>query len=195
MAQSGALLSRPTWSIVNSFTLPILSDADGDGSPTLRSLITISLPIVIFLDTLLGENTVGKRARSLGEDQLNIFSSIESTLASLGVEGRPCLLRLICEMQENPIGRYTVIGEVLSVLLTPKRDLSDFLHDYIEAEEVGRQNQDCSNMYSKCPFSIINAIKNYNKYMQKYSTHEDRPSVKFLTPSVANSAHLPSDHI
>ena len=56
--------------------------------------------------------------RSLAHDQLEIFGSIERSLSSVGVEGRPCLLRFICEMHQRPIGRNSILGEVFDVVFS-----------------------------------------------------------------------------
>jgi hypothetical protein len=59
------------------------------------------------------------------------------------------------------MGKYSVIGEVLTVLLTPKRSVTDKLHDYLEAEETGRSIGDtgCEKKYDKCPISVFNLFK------------------------------------
>jgi len=59
------------------------------------------------------------------------------------------------------MGKYSVVGELLTVLLTPKRRVTDYLHDYIDAEETGRSLGDsgCEAKYSECPVSIFNIFK------------------------------------
>ncbi|XP_047481624.1 uncharacterized protein LOC125034027 [Penaeus chinensis] len=171
------ILSKPFWNVANTLVLPVLSDDNGDGIPKLRSLVSLSLPITIFLDSILGEPpSAAGGSRSLGEDQLNIFHSIEDSLASLGVDGRSCLLRLICELQGNAIGRYTVVGELLTLLFTPKRGINDFLHDYIEAEDAGRDGGDCASRYQACPFSLTGTLERYRRYMESVSSIEDKPA-------------------
>ncbi|XP_050698014.1 uncharacterized protein LOC126986157 isoform X3 [Eriocheir sinensis] len=119
MASPEVLLQRPFWSVANTLVLPIRSDEDGDGAPALRSIVSLSLPVTIFLDVLLGErSSSSSRSRSLGEDQAGIFRAVEASLAGVGVDGRACLLRLICHLQSRPIGQYTVVGEVLMLLFT-----------------------------------------------------------------------------
>ena len=61
---------------------------------------------------------VSGKGRSLAHDQLEIFGSIERSLSSVGVEGRPCLLRFICEMHQRPIGRNSILGEVFDVVFS-----------------------------------------------------------------------------
>ncbi|KAK2712411.1 uncharacterized protein LOC136025548 [Artemia franciscana] len=73
--------------------------------------------ISMLLETLFAIKQP-KRRRSIEGDQYQIFKSIESALAVMGVDGRSCLLRTICEMQKNPIGEMTMIGEIITALLT-----------------------------------------------------------------------------
>ncbi|XP_050698013.1 uncharacterized protein LOC126986157 isoform X2 [Eriocheir sinensis] len=158
MASPEVLLQRPFWSVANTLVLPIRSDEDGDGAPALRSIVSLSLPVTIFLDVLLGERSSSSRSRSLGEDQAGIFRAVEASLAGVGVDGRACLLRLICHLQSRPIGQYTVVGEVLMLLFTPKREAVDFLQDYQEAEMAGLDGGDCASLYPSCPFSLPPAL-------------------------------------
>jgi len=175
MSISEHILTRPFWEMQNSFTIPVVRESPTGRSEdrSLRSLVTFSLPITIFLDTIFAD--LEATGRSIEDDQLNIFNSIESSLSGIGVDGRSCLLRLICELQNNPIGQFTIIGELLSVLFTPKRGLNDFLHDYLEAEVAGRDGRDCANLYHTCPFSIMNAAQKYQQYAKGYSSAKDRP--------------------
>ena len=50
-------------------------------------------------------------------DQFQIYKSIEGILQTTGVDGKACLLRTICEIQSNELGKYSLIGELVTVLL------------------------------------------------------------------------------
>ena len=54
----------------------------------------------------------------MGGDQLSIFESLETSLRNAGLDGKACLLRTICEIQNQPINRYSLIGGILTALLT-----------------------------------------------------------------------------
>jgi hypothetical protein len=56
--------------------------------------------------------------RGFGYDQYQIYKSMEGILQATGIDGKACLLRTICEMQTNPIGEFTVVGEILTILLS-----------------------------------------------------------------------------
>ncbi|XP_065561390.1 uncharacterized protein LOC136027890 isoform X3 [Artemia franciscana] len=163
-------IQRPSWAIENEIRAPI----DSTVNPMFIYLANFSFlfRITILLDQLFATQDT-KSARSLEDDQLQIFRAVETALATMGVDGRSCLLRTICEIQKNPIGEMTIIGEVLTVLLTPKRGINDFLHDYLEAERLGQteeaSQETCGSYYPKCPMSLFNLFKSW-------STPEDKPA-------------------
>jgi hypothetical protein len=51
-------------------------------------------------------------------DQYQIYKSIEGALQVTGIDGKACLLRTICEVQRNQLGKFTLAGEFLTLLLT-----------------------------------------------------------------------------
>jgi hypothetical protein len=51
-------------------------------------------------------------------DQYQIFKSIEGALQIAGMDGKACLLRTICEIQRNQLAKYTLAGEIVTLLLT-----------------------------------------------------------------------------
>lgn len=63
----------------------------------------------------------GKRQVPLSEiHRLKLFRKIESFLEEIGAEnGKACLLRAICELNEFPFnaGRFGIFGEVLALVL------------------------------------------------------------------------------
>lgn len=93
-------------------------------------------------------------------DQLGLFNSIESSLRSLGLDGQSCLLRAICEINDSPAQDLTLIGEVITLLLTPRKSLKErrFLFEYLRAEDIGRTTGDCWRQYRTCPFSVVSIL-------------------------------------
>ncbi len=47
-----------------------------------------------------------------------LYEAAEDLLFKFGLDGKPCLLRAICEMHESPLLGYGFIGEVLELFLT-----------------------------------------------------------------------------
>ena len=39
-------------------------------------------------------------------------------MKELGVDGKACLLRTICELQESPVAEWTFVGELITHFLT-----------------------------------------------------------------------------
>ncbi|XP_069971360.1 uncharacterized protein [Penaeus vannamei] len=174
--QQRPILMSPRWTITNQVSLPTGSNSAPDRAARYIHAVQFLFIATLTLKDLFPPDEGSGGSRSLGEDQLNIFHSIEDSLASLGVDGRSCLLRLICELQGNAIGRYTVVGELLTLLFTPKRGMNDFLHDYIEAEDAGRDGGDCAARYQSCPFSLTGTLERYRRYMESVSSIEDKPA-------------------
>ncbi|XP_065562331.1 uncharacterized protein LOC136028421 [Artemia franciscana] len=161
---SNPILVRPRWKVENRFFLPLITQSGGELS--VRGIFEVYIAITTFLDSLFDESEGLLKKRSLAEtDQLQVFRSIEFGLASLGVDGRACLLRTICELQSNPIINSGLFGEVVTTVLTPKRGINNFLHDYLEAEKVGRMEnttaKSCGLHFSDCPFSVFDVVKKW----------------------------------
>ena len=60
---------------------------------------------------------VNRSARSMEQDQFQLYKSIEGALQVTGIDGKACLLRTICEIQRSQLGN-TLFGEVATLLLT-----------------------------------------------------------------------------
>ena len=57
--------------------------------------------------------------RSLGDDQVGVYEAVADKLnTQFGLDGRACVLRFICELQQRHIGRYTMAGKILTALFT-----------------------------------------------------------------------------
>lgn len=169
MSNRNAILLRPQWVVNNQLTLPLVTNT-AEGRTSIKGLVQVMIPITIFLDTLIDvKEGYYNRRSSMGRDQLQIFKSVEGALQVAGVDGKSCLLRTICEMQRHPIGEFSILGEIVTILLTPKRGMSDFLHDYLEAERIGQSNDmSCATEFPTCPVSLYNIFRSY-------STPEDKP--------------------
>ncbi|KAK2712641.1 uncharacterized protein LOC136025319 [Artemia franciscana] len=159
-----ATIQRPSWAIENQVRVPVSS------TRTFRFLAVGNFGFIFRMSFLLEhlftrKNT--KQARSFEEDQLAIFKSLELSLTSRGIDGRACLLRSICELQKYPIGHMSLAGEILTILLTPKRGKRDFLHSYLDAQKLGQMENStlitCEDHYSKCPVSLLNLLKSWSE--------------------------------
>ncbi|XP_063868296.1 uncharacterized protein LOC135104704 isoform X2 [Scylla paramamosain] len=178
-----AVLVSPRWRMAHEVSLPT-GQQQGDG---LRYLSVVQL---LFISSIPLRNLTAPprpahtTSRSLGEDQAGIFRALEDSLTGVGVDGRACLLRLICHLQTRPIGQYTVVGEVLMLLFTPKRETSDFLKEYQEAEMAGLDGADCSMLYPSCPFSLPRSLLP--------ALYEDSPGAPSTSSSRPRDLALPA---
>ncbi|XP_027227688.1 uncharacterized protein [Penaeus vannamei] len=151
--------SRPSLTIRNSVNTPILSDADMDGTPTIRKVSILAFSVTILLDALKEEYGLG---RSFSDDQAGIYRSLEDRIStSTGLDGRSCLLRFVCEMQRFPIREWTIAGEVITTLFTPREGKNELLQEYREAQWEGQQeglpsSSACETYAVRCPFSVFN---------------------------------------
>ncbi|XP_063856854.1 uncharacterized protein LOC135098423 [Scylla paramamosain] len=92
-----------------------------------------------------------------GGERPAMYAAIEEILGSVGLPGRPCLLRNVCEVFQVPLPNHGFFGEVLNMLLSPSRAPSEqrgLLQDYLQAERVGRTTGDCSAYHAACSNSL-----------------------------------------
>lgn len=174
----------------------------------LNSNITISTPFTIGFDAMgLTDNQnpfglmpffnpfiFGRRKRAipdpeipphkiLGGERAFLYEWVEDYLFTFGIDGKPCLLRAICESHESPLLGYGFMGEMLHVFLTPsKSPYSNRLNEYIGAEVSGREEGECFKYYKDCSRSLFKLNK-YSKEAQHKSNLKHVNLEDFLTGS------------
>ncbi|XP_068206820.1 uncharacterized protein [Palaemon carinicauda] len=118
-----------------------------------------------FLDELFRlKREVGEQSPGInwaGGDREVMYFTIETTLESIGMNGKACLLRAICEMFQAPLDRYGILGEALEIFFSPSLSpYAEFrLDDYLEAELVGRSSGVCVDYEENCPHSLFTDAK------------------------------------
>ncbi|XP_042856724.1 uncharacterized protein LOC122243286 [Penaeus japonicus] len=156
------IFTRPYLLIQNAVLFPINTDQNGDGVPTPRVGPFVIVSTFILLDSLLEQYQLG---RSYSDDQIDIYRSVEDRISSnYGLDGRGCVLRFICELQKYPIKDYTIFGELLSAVFTPRwndieKEADSPMHAYLRAQREGRaeDSASCRTRYGhQCPFSVFN---------------------------------------
>ncbi|KAK4329108.1 hypothetical protein Pmani_000519 [Petrolisthes manimaculis] len=152
------LFSRPTLSLSSSLAVVLNTDNDNDGVPTKRLQPFTIAYIIIILDALFDEYTL--RRRSFTDDQAAIYQTVEERLATVyGLDGKVCVQRFICELTKNPIKDHTVMGDLLTLVFSPRQDGSDFMKEYLDAQQTGEveHSETCTIAYGNdCPVSIFN---------------------------------------
>ncbi|EDW81301.2 uncharacterized protein Dwil_GK11101 [Drosophila willistoni] len=101
-----------------------------------------------------------------------IYRGIEMILDNMGLPGRSCLLRVICEHAAVPLSHESgLLGEILHIILTPSSSNDKLTHrmdgEYQESEHYGKRGGDCNAAYakkcSKSPMDLISIIMKVNK--------------------------------
>ncbi|XP_050689419.1 uncharacterized protein LOC126981870 [Eriocheir sinensis] len=89
-----------------------------------------------------------------GGDRPAMYGAVEGILGRVGVPGKPCLLRAVCEMFQAPLLNHGLLGEFLDLFLSPSRSPpheKSRLETYLEAERAGRTTGDCTAYHAACP--------------------------------------------
>lgn len=86
-----------------------------------------------------------------------MYQVMEDSLYNVGLNGKACLLRAICEMFQIPLTNHGFFGEVLELFFSASRApyAEKRLRDYIIAERTGRSTGDCTEYYFDCPHSLF----------------------------------------
>ncbi|XP_059222074.1 uncharacterized protein LOC106095267 [Stomoxys calcitrans] len=89
-----------------------------------------------------------------------VYKGLEGLATRMGLSGRDCMLKSICEAAENPFHHYNgLFGELLHILLTPsasKDELSTHSdNEYFQAESIGRSGAKCGQVFSTCARSLL----------------------------------------
>ncbi|XP_070000400.1 uncharacterized protein [Penaeus vannamei] len=132
--------------------------------------MTISIPFKIGFDDLgltSEENTWGiieglddpSPGDLAGGHREVMYKVVEESLQSVGLDGKACLLRAICEMFEIPLPNHGFIGELLDLFFSASRSAKgkNRLGDYTKAELRSKGGQDCTPYHEACPYSFFEA--------------------------------------
>ncbi|XP_066993342.2 uncharacterized protein [Anabrus simplex] len=86
-------------------------------------------------------------------DRAATYRSMQTAMDRRGLDGRPCLLRAVCETAETPLHHDGLFGEMLHMLLTPKLDVrgDSSLSEYQDAQNAGENGADCRALFPACP--------------------------------------------
>ncbi|XP_054290939.1 uncharacterized protein LOC129005929 [Macrosteles quadrilineatus] len=106
--------------------------------------------------------------RGIGASRWHLYYTAEAVLSRLGIGGRSCLLRAVCEAAETPLHHNGLLGELLHILLTPTSTEdepidSSVLH-YYAAERYGRallsnsSAAPCSQHYAACDTGLLDIV-------------------------------------
>ena len=97
------------------------------------------------------------------DEKTSILNNLESYLPSFislppGSDSHECVLRAICEVARTPLTDDGLLGEVISLMLTPLQHEITAIQgnsDYIKAQHRGRVTHDCSPYQQHCGMSFF----------------------------------------
>ncbi|XP_037797426.1 uncharacterized protein LOC119592614 [Penaeus monodon] len=171
---SGRRLALPPESVM--VVTPTLSLPMGRNLPVgYAASMTISIPFKIGFDDLgltseenrwgiiegLDDPSPGDLAGGVREV---MYKVVEESLESVGLDGKACLLRAMCEMFELPLPNHGFIGEVLDLFFSASRAAKgkNRLGDYTKAEIQGKTGPDCKPYHKACPYSFFKDLASSN---------------------------------
>jgi len=102
-----------------------------------------------------------RRKRAVaGRERRAIYQVAEEVLGEMGMPGRACLLRSVCELAETPFEEEDLIGAGLNRLLKPSLGHHDSPHyrEFLLAESHGTSNGSCHLQYSDCQRSLFDSL-------------------------------------
>ncbi|XP_066945033.1 uncharacterized protein [Macrobrachium rosenbergii] len=155
---------------------PTLSIPVARNLPTgYHASMTISIPFKIAFDDLgltSEENPWGlwpaffRRRRDTtslpginwaGGDREMLYQVVEDALHNMGLDGKACLLRAICEVFQLPLINHGFFGEVLELFLSASRapHANKRLEEYSRAERIGRSSGECFEYHEACQWSLF----------------------------------------
>ncbi|XP_047485257.1 uncharacterized protein LOC125036583 [Penaeus chinensis] len=148
---------------------PTLSLPMGRNLPTaFASSMAISIPLTINFDDLGLTSEENRWGIIEGFDNPSpgdlaggvrevMYKVVEESLQSVGLDGKACLLRAMCEMFELPLPNHGFIGELLDLFFSASRAAKgkNSLEHYTKAEMQGKTGQDCTPYHEACPYSFF----------------------------------------
>ncbi|XP_068202952.1 uncharacterized protein [Palaemon carinicauda] len=104
-----------------------------------------------------------------------MMEDIEDFVSMLGVDGKACIKRFVCEMAASPsLNLRGFVGEVVHIIIRRisedsfNEDMDNEINDsekpfpsngeYVKAGERGKKHGDCWSVYPECPISIFNLV-------------------------------------
>merc|ERR1719342_219376 len=130
-----------------------------------------------------------------GGDRELMFQVLEDALGNVGLPGKPCLLRAICEMFETPLMNHGFVGDVMELFFSVSKasQADKRLAEYLEAETLGKHHKSCSKYYSGCEHSLF-SHNGQSKWTRpaKHEDHED--TVKDQEHTKKNSQKLSEEN-
>ncbi|XP_030387554.1 uncharacterized protein LOC115634125 [Scaptodrosophila lebanonensis] len=122
----------------------------------------------MFENFLVGANELGKNTRQLLSRTNKVLSSyrwtaykgLEGLANRLGLQGRICVLKSICEAAEEPFHVANgLFAELFHILLTPSSSVDKLSehadNEFYHAEKMGQSGAGCERVFKECRRSLL----------------------------------------
>ncbi|XP_069694278.1 uncharacterized protein [Periplaneta americana] len=144
--------------LIMGFGLPILVQEQSLTMGTVVKLLySVPTNSTHYTDPAFRERRAPRTSR------WDIYSMLEATCDRLGLDGRACVLRAICEAADATLQYNGLAGEIIHVLLTPssttEESRSYMDSEYHAAERLGKEiSGSCHLLYSECGVGLLDFI-------------------------------------
>ncbi|XP_064106731.1 uncharacterized protein LOC135215703 [Macrobrachium nipponense] len=109
-------------------------------------------------------NSLSKR--SIDSQRRTGFSIIQNGLENLGLPGKSCLMRAVCEVADHPVSDLGLVGDFLNLFLAAGYgEGSEEMADFVSAEDLGRREGDCESKFSDCPLPLADLLQSGLSYL------------------------------
>lgn len=152
--------------LIMGFGLPILvNDQSLTMGTVMKLLYDVPTNSSAYLDPVFNR----ERRTAPKTSRWDIYSMLEVTCDRLGIDGRACVLRAICEAADTTLQYNGLAGEVLHVLLTPSTTMEERRNymdsEYYAAERLGTDiSGSCHLLYSECEVGLLDFISRVEYY-------------------------------
>ncbi|XP_069694225.1 uncharacterized protein [Periplaneta americana] len=88
----------------------------------------------------------------------DLYAKLEPILTTMGVNGRACILRALCEAGRRKPEKGTFLQEILYSIFTypSSNDPEEYDEMYHVYDRAHRAIRDCTTLFPECPTSFIN---------------------------------------
>ncbi|XP_043217412.1 uncharacterized protein LOC122379342 [Amphibalanus amphitrite] len=105
----------------------------------------------------------GRRGRAREEAALPVTSGFHDAalvmLQKMGMEGRPCLLRAVCELSARPLSSNGLLGDLVNAVVEIPSTSDKVLEEELKvSRQLGLRGAPCTEVFDNCDNFVINQL-------------------------------------
>ncbi|KAF0299469.1 hypothetical protein FJT64_027775 [Amphibalanus amphitrite] len=105
----------------------------------------------------------GRRGRAREEAALPVTSGFHDAallmLQKMGMEGRPCLLRAVCELSARPLSSNGLLGDLVNAVVEIPSTSDKVLEEELKvSRQLGLRGAPCTEVFDNCDNLVINQL-------------------------------------